>query len=224
MASGEYILTSPLFKKFCLKMDNGKTLTVSAPNNSAENIYIQSCKLNGKAYEKRYITYDLLREGGELYFELGPAPSSWATTEDARPTSLTKTEKGVAISSWDLLGRDAKITSSIKDFDLLADNDSLTDTVVKKGDFLMLQTKEPSVLKMVTLTSAKKEQAPGSFIVEGSRDGVHFEELLKKEEITFLFDRFIRPFALPKDKRRAYSFYRITFINGGRLSELEFLA
>ena len=49
-------LTSPLFDKVTIKLDNayylGKTFVVEAKNNSEENIYIQGVKLNGKKVKK----------------------------------------------------------------------------------------------------------------------------------------------------------------------------
>ncbi|HHW46825.1 MAG TPA: hypothetical protein GXX17_07985, partial [Clostridiales bacterium] len=46
----EYVIGSPLFKKATIHLENGKDLVISAPNNSRENIYVQSVKFNGKEY------------------------------------------------------------------------------------------------------------------------------------------------------------------------------
>jgi putative alpha-1,2-mannosidase len=224
MASGEYILTSPLFKKFTLKMDNGKTLTVSAPNNSAENIYIQSCKVNGVPYDKRFITYEQLREGGEIFFDLGPAPSSWGMAEEARPTSLTTAEEGTKETLWDLFDGKGEICSTVEGYKTLLDNDSLTATAVKAGDCVTVTPAEPKKAVLVTLSCDKKEEAPTAFKVEGSLNGRDFEELTREEGVTFLFDNFIRPFAIPEDKQGAFTAYRITFLSEGTVSEVEILA
>ena len=40
MGDGHYAVGSPLFTKMTLHLDNGKTLTVNAPNNSAKNVYV----------------------------------------------------------------------------------------------------------------------------------------------------------------------------------------
>ena len=43
-----YVLTSPEFRSATIHLPNGKSFTVSAPDNSAANVYVQSRTLNGK--------------------------------------------------------------------------------------------------------------------------------------------------------------------------------
>ena len=47
MGDGHYAVGSPLFTKMTLHLDNGKTLTVNAPNNSAKNVYVTGLSVNG---------------------------------------------------------------------------------------------------------------------------------------------------------------------------------
>src|SRR5665811_2337604 len=54
--TGEYAFGSPLFKKITLMLENGKKFEIIAPNNSAENIYTVKITLDGKVYDKNYIT------------------------------------------------------------------------------------------------------------------------------------------------------------------------
>jgi predicted alpha-1,2-mannosidase len=74
-----YELTSPVFNRVSFRLDpqyaNGKTFTIIASNNSSENIYIQSARLNGKAYTKCYIDHRDIAAGGTLQLEMGPAPN-----------------------------------------------------------------------------------------------------------------------------------------------------
>ena len=56
-------------------MPNGKTFTIEAKNNSQTNIYIQSITLNGKPYDKVYITHDEMMKGGNLTFNMGATPN-----------------------------------------------------------------------------------------------------------------------------------------------------
>ena len=89
-ASGRYWFGSPLFDKATIKVAGG-TFTVVAENNSAENRYIQSMTLNGKAYTKGYLEYKDIAAGGELIIKMGPEPKVWycanepETYEDQRP-------------------------------------------------------------------------------------------------------------------------------------------
>ena len=66
-ASGEFVLTKPLFKKATIQLGNGKTLTVAA--DKPEDEYIKNVSFNGKALDKMFITYEDLLKGGELKFQ-----------------------------------------------------------------------------------------------------------------------------------------------------------
>ena len=84
-AGGKYIIGSPLFNEARINVGDGKTFTVQAVNNSDENIYIQSVKLNGKRYDKSYIDYRDIIAGGTLQLVMGPKPSKWGTAKKNRP-------------------------------------------------------------------------------------------------------------------------------------------
>lgn len=85
-ASGEYLIGSPLFARMTLKVAGGKAFVVSAVNNSATNVYIQSATLNGKALTIPVIRYSDLVGGGELRFVMGAKPSKWGA--EWNPPSL----------------------------------------------------------------------------------------------------------------------------------------
>ncbi len=72
--SGEYEIGTPMFSKMKMNLSNGKSFTVLAPNVSKDNIYIQSVKVNGKPYDKSYITHDLIMSGATVEFEMGNQP------------------------------------------------------------------------------------------------------------------------------------------------------
>ena len=46
----EYVIGSPLFKKATITMENGNKFVIEAPENSKENLYIQSATLNGQTF------------------------------------------------------------------------------------------------------------------------------------------------------------------------------
>ena len=71
---GEYEIGTPLFPEMRLNLKNGKTFTVLAPNVSRENIYIQSVKVNGKPYDKSYITHQQIMDGATVEFVMGNQP------------------------------------------------------------------------------------------------------------------------------------------------------
>jgi len=69
--SGRYEIGTPLYPEVKLHLSGGKVFTVSAPAVSKTNCYIRSTKLNGKVYDKTYITYEQIMSGGVLEFEMG---------------------------------------------------------------------------------------------------------------------------------------------------------
>ncbi|MDR2359268.1 MAG: GH92 family glycosyl hydrolase [Prevotellaceae bacterium] len=70
-AGGKYIFGSPVADKAVIKVKDGKTFTIVAVNNSAENKYIQNITLNGQSYNKYYIDYKDIAAGGTLEFVMG---------------------------------------------------------------------------------------------------------------------------------------------------------
>ncbi len=73
---GRYYFGSPLFDRAELQVRGG-TFTVVAHNNSAENKYIQSIRLNGQPYAKPYIDFADMAAGGTLDIEMGAESKIW---------------------------------------------------------------------------------------------------------------------------------------------------
>ena len=83
-----YVIGSPLFEKAEIRLENGKTFTISAAGLSAANVYIQGATLRGKPYSKSWIRHDDIMKGGELVFEMGPSAGlAWGTAEGDIPPS-----------------------------------------------------------------------------------------------------------------------------------------
>jgi len=55
----------------------GGVFVVAAKNNTPENRYVQRITLDGKPYDKPYITHGEVMRGGVLEFEMGPEPALW---------------------------------------------------------------------------------------------------------------------------------------------------
>jgi hypothetical protein len=80
-----YAIGTPLFPEVRFNLENGRRFVVRATGVSAQNIYIQSARLNGKPYNKSYLPHHLIMNGGELIFEMGPQPNKgWG----AGPTDI----------------------------------------------------------------------------------------------------------------------------------------
>ena len=89
-ATDEYVLGAPLFKKATLTFENGKTLTIDAPKNSDENVYVNALQLNGTNYGKNWLSHKVLHEGGNLNFDMAANPNyDRGATLSAAPYSMT---------------------------------------------------------------------------------------------------------------------------------------
>ena len=84
-AGGRYVFGSPLFNEAFMNVGNGKTFRIIAHNNSKENMYIQSVKLNGKPYTRCYIDFKDIVRGGKLEFTMGNKPSTFGVKPADRP-------------------------------------------------------------------------------------------------------------------------------------------
>ncbi len=75
-ASGRYWFGSPSIERADITVEGG-TFTIETVNNSDENIYIKSVKLNGKEYSLPYIEHKDIAAGGKLVFEMSNLPGLW---------------------------------------------------------------------------------------------------------------------------------------------------
>ena len=92
--TGEYVIGGPLFKNARLHLENGNTFEIQAPNNSKENLYIQSARLNGQPTTKTFVTHEQLLNGGSLRFEMGAEPNkAWGIAADDQPYSMSREKK-----------------------------------------------------------------------------------------------------------------------------------
>ena len=89
-ASDEYVMGAPLFKKATIHLENGKDFVIEAPENSDENIYINSLKFNRKPYTRNFITHTDLMKGGKIEAVMSSKPNTkrGIKVED-RPYSLS---------------------------------------------------------------------------------------------------------------------------------------
>ena len=70
----EYALGSPSVNSASLNLENGKTFTVEAINQSDKNVYVQKVLLNGKQLIKPFIKHGDITSGGKLVFYMGAKP------------------------------------------------------------------------------------------------------------------------------------------------------
>ena len=87
---GVYVLGSPLAEQATIELAppyyKGGQFTVTAKDNSPENVYIQSASLNGKPLTRTWITHDQIANGGTLLLQMGSTPNrTWGVASADRP-------------------------------------------------------------------------------------------------------------------------------------------
>jgi predicted alpha-1,2-mannosidase len=85
-----YEIGSPLFAGTRIRLEGGKVFTIKAENVSAQNKYIQSATLNGKAWNQPWFPHEAVAKGGTLVLVMGPKPNrQWGSAPAAAPPSMT---------------------------------------------------------------------------------------------------------------------------------------
>jgi len=90
-ATPQYVIGSPLFKKVSLTMEDGKEFVIRADNNKKDNVFIQSASLNGKSYDKTWISHQDIQSGGSLDFVMGADKNEeWGSAGNSAPYSYSQ--------------------------------------------------------------------------------------------------------------------------------------
>ncbi len=89
-AVNQYVLGAPLFKKLTINLENGKKVVINAPNNSDNNLYINSMNVNGKPYDLNWLSHDALLKGAVINYKMSATPNKQRGIKDAdAPYSLS---------------------------------------------------------------------------------------------------------------------------------------
>lgn len=87
----EYVIGAPLFKKATLHFENGNNPVIDAQNNSKENLYIESLRVNGQESTRNYLKHADLLQGGTIEFKMGSHPNlNRGINDDDAPYSFSK--------------------------------------------------------------------------------------------------------------------------------------
>ena len=90
-ASDEYVLGTPLFRYAAVHLENGNTFVVSAPGNSAGNMYIGSMLIDGKECSRNFVTHGELMDGADIEMRMVGAPNTLrGVAEEDVPYSFSK--------------------------------------------------------------------------------------------------------------------------------------
>jgi predicted alpha-1,2-mannosidase len=88
-----FVLTSPLFPKITIHLENGRDLVINAPGNTSETVYVQNRSLNGKPYRNLAIAYSDLMNGGIMDVKPGKTPHKTDYKITELPYSLSLEHK-----------------------------------------------------------------------------------------------------------------------------------
>ena len=72
-----YTIHGPSFPRVTIHLEGGKTIIIRGEGVSEANIYVQSLRVNGKAWNTPFIRRTDLNAGAELDFVMGDHPSAW---------------------------------------------------------------------------------------------------------------------------------------------------
>ena len=87
--SGIYAIGSPVFPKVSIQLENGKTFIIEAKSISRDNYFISSATLNGKSYNKCYLSHADIMQGGTLSFTMSGKPDrTWGTGAGDFPSTI----------------------------------------------------------------------------------------------------------------------------------------
>ncbi len=85
----QYVIGAPYIPYARLELANGKIMEIEAKGVSDKNRYIQKVILNGQPYDKLYITYDDIMNGGKLEFVMRDKPNKKRGINSGKPYSLS---------------------------------------------------------------------------------------------------------------------------------------
>ena len=242
MGNGELVFGSPLFKEITLHHENGHDLIIEAPNNSSTNIYVGGLTINDEAYSKTSIkqtdlTDQLKTQDVVLHFDMQATPGTWGTGENDVPDSLTKGDEipdplrdrtnSAAVVAEEvpttLSSGDSIYCADGENLKNLLDNNSKTSATLKPTDgiiSLYYTFAKPQAVSLYTLTSASggKDSAPKNFTLYLSNDGLTWTEADKRENVTFEWSLYTKPF---KTKAADYVQYRYVRLDIKSDSEIQ---
>ncbi|MGH3081416.1 MAG: GH92 family glycosyl hydrolase, partial [Gaiellaceae bacterium] len=232
VGSTDYAIGSPLFTKATIHLENGKDLVVSAPQNTAGNVYVQGLTLNGQSHDRAYLSHADIANGGTLTFAMGPQPSQWATSPAAAPLSITNDDSVPRPLRDAIGGGSGMATASSGDAPAGLFDDSSGTEVSLAGAQPWIQYRFTGDVKrqvrFYTLTSGTEHPAadPQGWIVKGSNDGSSWMVLDERRDEMFQWRSQTRAFKLTRPG--TYSRYRLEITgNGGlattTLAEIELL-
>ncbi|MBQ7337140.1 MAG: GH92 family glycosyl hydrolase [Clostridia bacterium] len=191
----EYCITSPLLPEVTLHLPTGD-LHIRAVDNSSRNVYIQRMEIDGKPYNRCFITHGALTAAREIVFYMGDHPSDFGTGTDSLPSSWTRGALQ-PVPATDLVDK-ASITADT-DITALHDNSTISELCVEGGKLTVTyRFADPMTVQILTVACGKEPAAaPDALHLEVSADpeGDVWQTLDCREGLRYEFPNMIKPYA-----------------------------
>ena len=92
-----YAIGSPVFDRVTIRLHNGKTLRIVCKNNSRDNKYVKSVRLNGKPLNQVWFRHADAVNGMTLELEMSGTPNQ---TLGANPADFPPSAMDLDSSKW----------------------------------------------------------------------------------------------------------------------------
>ncbi|MCR5791978.1 MAG: GH92 family glycosyl hydrolase [Lachnospiraceae bacterium] len=230
LGTDQFAIGSPLFDEVTVNLENNKKLIIKANNNSRENVYIDSMYVNGTKYDKSFIKYETLENGGTIIFNMSNTPNEnrGSSTEELE-TITTKDNKPQVYKDFTKKASKVEVDGILKGNSVnLYDNDSSTRTNLNDEASITFTFDDPKAVRMLTVTNASTMNAPDKVELFADNGDDKWELLGSfddKGKLDFRgWNQFTRPFAISADKVAKYTRYKVAFTGeDDYLSEIELL-
>ena len=70
-----YDVCSPVFDRVTIRLHNGKTFSIVCKNNSKDNKYVQSIRVDGKSLDRVWFKHSDLVNGGKIELQMSNTPN-----------------------------------------------------------------------------------------------------------------------------------------------------
>lgn len=193
--SDEYCITSPLLPDVTLHLPTGD-IHIRAVNHGRDNVYIQSMEIDGKPYDRCFITHAELTQASEIVFTMGDAPSAFGTGVDARPSSLTR-GAAVPCPMVDVSGRASIVCDA--DVTTLHDDSTMSELTIEGGMLTVEYAfEQPTEVKLLTVSCGRDNHAaPTTLCLQACADaeGTDWVTLDSRTALSYEFPNMIKPYA-----------------------------
>ncbi len=86
--SNNYQLCAPIFDQVVIRTENNRMFKIKRYKTKPDAGFIQKVSWNGNRYNKNFITYEMITQGGQLEIWLTEKPSIWGADKNSRPNEL----------------------------------------------------------------------------------------------------------------------------------------